>query len=142
MCRSADCGVDQGSEAARHARFDDGGLGSEFGRTPLEKIVLPRGDTGRDHHPFAYTMLLAGGGLKGGRPTSKTDEIGWGIEENPVHINDLRDNVASIRFGSLKAHLPISGRDFRLTDVGGNVMRVGLRNHLGLVLGEDSEFGF
>jgi uncharacterized protein (DUF1501 family) len=64
--------------------------GAEFGRTPLGENRPGRdSNTGRDHHPTAYTMLMAGGGLKGGMTYGKTDEIGWGIEENPVHINDL-----------------------------------------------------
>ena len=63
--------------------------GSEFGRTPLGENRPGRAaNTGRDHHPFAYTMLLAGGGLKGGLTYGKTDAIGWGIEESPVHIKD------------------------------------------------------
>ncbi|MCP4823407.1 MAG: DUF1501 domain-containing protein, partial [Shimia sp.] len=64
--------------------------GSEFGRTPLgENRGGSKMNTGRDHHPFCFTTLMAGGGLKGGYTYGKTDEIGWNIVENPVHPNDL-----------------------------------------------------
>lgn len=98
--------------------------GSEFGRTPLGENRPGRdSNTGRDHHPTAYTMLLAGGGLKGGMTYGKTDEIGWGIEENPVHINDLHATLLH-QFGldHLKLTYRFQGRDFRLTDVAGNVI--------------------
>ncbi|MGB1925141.1 MAG: DUF1501 domain-containing protein [Rubripirellula sp.] len=98
--------------------------GSEFGRTPLGENRPGRAaNTGRDHHPFAYTMLMAGGGLKGGMTYGKTDELGWGIEEKPVHINDLHATMLH-QFGldHLKLTYRFQGRDFRLTDVGGNVI--------------------
>ncbi len=98
--------------------------GSEFGRTPLGENRAGRtANTGRDHHPFAYTMLLAGGGLKGGVTYGKTDEIGWNIEEKPVHANDLHATMLH-QFGldHLKLTYRFQGRDFRLTDVGGKVI--------------------
>ncbi len=99
--------------------------GAEFGRTPLGENRQGRNaNTGRDHHPTAYTMLMAGGGLKGGQVHGKTDEIGWAIEDKPVHINDLHATLLH-QFGldHLKLTYRFQGRDFRLTDVGGNVMR-------------------
>jgi uncharacterized protein (DUF1501 family) len=67
---------------------------SEFGRTPLGENRLGFAKvTGRDHHPFAFTVWGAGGGLKGGTVYGKTDEIGWGIAEDPVHINDLHATI-------------------------------------------------
>jgi hypothetical protein len=99
--------------------------GAEFGRTPLGENRSGRNaNTGRDHHPTAFTMLMAGGGLNGGIVYGKTDEIGWGIEENPVHINDLHATLLH-QFGldHLKLTYRFQGRDFRLTDVGGNVVR-------------------
>lgn len=98
--------------------------GAEFGRTPLgENRPGRNSNTGRDHHPTAYSMLMAGGGLKGGLTYGKTDEIGWGIEENPVHINDLHATLLH-QFGldHLKLTYRFQGRDFRLTDVAGNVI--------------------
>ena len=97
---------------------------SEFGRTPLGENRSGRSaNTGRDHHPSAYTMLLAGGGLKGGLTYGSTDEIGWYPEDNPVHINDLHATMLH-QFGldHLKLTYRFQGRDFRLTDVGGNVI--------------------
>jgi uncharacterized protein (DUF1501 family) len=98
--------------------------GSEFGRTPLgenrggSKVV-----TGRDHHPFAFSIFMAGGGIKGGQVIGKTDEIGWSIVEEPMHINDLHATMLNL-FGldHLKLTYRFKGRDFRLTDVGGKVV--------------------
>ncbi len=98
--------------------------GSEFGRTPLgENRPGRNSNTGRDHHPTAFTMLMAGGGFKGGHIYGETDEIGWFIAENPVHINDLHATILH-QFGldHLKLTYRFQGRDFRLTDVGGKVV--------------------
>ncbi len=98
--------------------------GSEFGRTPLGENRQGRdANTGRDHHPFAYTMLLAGGGLKGGLTYGSTDDIGWHVEEQPVPINDLHATMLH-QFGldHLRLTYRFQGRDFRLTDVAGNVI--------------------
>jgi uncharacterized protein (DUF1501 family) len=98
--------------------------GSEFGRTPLGENRQGRdANTGRDHHPFAYTMLLAGGGLKGGLTYGSTDDIGWHVEEKPVPINDLHATMLH-QFGldHLRLTYRFQGRDFRLTDVAGNVI--------------------
>jgi hypothetical protein len=98
---------------------------SEFGRTPLgenrggSKIV-----TGRDHHPFSYTIWMAGGGVKGGQVIGKTDEIGWGIVEDPVHVNDLHATILHLfGFDHTKLTYRFQGRDFRLTDVAGKVVK-------------------
>lgn len=98
--------------------------GSEFGRTPLGENRKGRdANTGRDHHPFAYTMLLAGGGLKGGLTYGSTDDIGWHVEDRPVPINDLHATMLH-QFGldHLRLTYRFQGRDFRLTDVAGNVI--------------------
>ncbi len=98
---------------------------SEFGRTPLgENRAGYAKVTGRDHHPFAYTIWMAGGGVKGGTILGKTDEIGWGIAENPVHINDWHATILHL-FGldHLKLTYRFQGRDFRLTDVGGKIVK-------------------
>ena len=97
--------------------------GAEFGRTPLGENRGGRSaNTGRDHHPFCCSMALAGGGLKGGLIYGKTDEIGWSVEENPVHPNDLHATMLN-RFGIDHERLiyRFQGRDFRLTDVSGKV---------------------
>ena len=98
--------------------------GAEFGRTPLgENRPGYKSVTGRDHHPFAYSVWLAGGGIKGGQVIGKTDEIGWNITEEPIHINDLQATILHL-FGMdhKKLTYRYQGRDFRLTDVAGNVV--------------------
>ncbi|QDU82050.1 hypothetical protein Pla110_38050 [Polystyrenella longa] len=98
--------------------------GSEFGRTPLgENRNENEAITGRDHHPFAFSMFMAGGGMKGGQVYGASDEIGWGIAENPVHVNDLHATMLH-QFGMdhLKLTYRFQGRDFRLTDVGGKII--------------------
>jgi hypothetical protein len=99
--------------------------GSEFGRTPLgENRGGRKMNTGRDHHPFCFTMLMAGGGLKGGQVYGRTNEIGWAIDENPVHPNDLHATMLHC-FGLNHERLTYrhQGLDMRLTGVAGNVIR-------------------
>jgi hypothetical protein len=100
--------------------------GSEFGRTPLGENRSGKREvgSGRDHHPFSFSMAMAGGGLKGGMTYGKSDEIGWGVAENPVHVNDLHATMLN-RFGMdhLRLTHRYQGRDFRLTDVGGKVVK-------------------
>ena len=98
--------------------------GSEFGRTPLgENRGGRNANTGRDHHPASYSMFLAGGGLKGGVTYGSSDEVGWGVQDKPVHANDLHAMMLH-QFGldHLKLTHRFQGRDFRLTDVGGKVI--------------------
>ncbi len=80
--------------------------------------------TGRDHHPSAFTILMAGGGLKGGLTYGETDEIGWSIAQDPVHINDLHATMLHL-FGldHLRLTHRFQGRDYRLTDVAGTVVK-------------------
>jgi hypothetical protein len=97
---------------------------SEFGRTPLgENRPGFATVSGRDHHPFAFTIWAAGGGIKGGQVVGKSDEIGWNVVEDPIHINDLHATVLHL-FGldHLKLTYRFQGRDFRLTDVAGKVV--------------------
>jgi len=98
-------------------------IGSEFGRTPLGENRPGRTVTGRDHHPFAFTILLAGGGVKKGFTYGTTDEIGWHPVEHPVHVHDLHATILHL-FGLDHTRLTyrVQGRDFRLTDVHGNVV--------------------
>jgi hypothetical protein len=98
--------------------------GSEFGRTPLgENRAGREANTGRDHHPFAFTIWMAGGGVKGGQIIGETDEIGWNIVKDPIHINDLHATILHL-FGieHTKLTYRFQGRDFRLTDVAGEVV--------------------
>lgn len=97
---------------------------SEFGRTPLgENRKGWDQPTGRDHHPFAFTVWMAGGGVKGGHSIGATDEFGWGITEQPVHINDFHATLLHLLgLDHLRLTYRFQGRDFRLTDVGGKVV--------------------
>ena len=98
--------------------------GSEFGRTPLGENRAGRpAVTGRDHHPFAFSLWMAGGGVKGGQVVGETDDIGWNIVKDPVHVNDLHATMLHL-FGldHTKLTYRFQGRDFRLTDVAGKVV--------------------
>jgi hypothetical protein len=93
--------------------------GGEFGRSP----VAQKGD-GRDHHPYGFTMWMAGGGIRGGHVHGATDEFGWYAVENSVHVHDLHATILHL-MGVDHEQLTYrySGRDYRLTDVHGNVVR-------------------
>jgi hypothetical protein len=94
--------------------------GGEFGRTPMGEN---RETIGRDHHIDAYTMWLAGGGVKPGVIHGETDEIGYNVVDNPVHVHDLQATVLNqLGFDHTKLTFRFQGRDYRLTDVHGNVV--------------------
>jgi hypothetical protein len=97
----------------------------EFGRTPLgENRKGYKKVTGRDHHPYGFSIWMAGGGVRGGQAYGATDEIGWHAEKDPVHINDLHATVLHLfGFDHLKLTYRFQGRDFRLTDVAGKVVK-------------------
>ena len=100
--------------------------GGEFGRTPMVEIRKANDpeNAGRDHHPLAYSMWLAGGGIKGGQVVGKTDELGFNITEDKVHIHDLQATVLqTLGFDHTRLTYRYMGRDFRLTDVAGNVVK-------------------
>jgi uncharacterized protein (DUF1501 family) len=100
--------------------------GGEFGRTPVSEIrnTAEVGNAGRDHHPQGYSMWLAGGGIKGGQVIGKTDEMGFFVTEDKVHIHDLQATIMhTLGFDHTKLTYRFMGRDFRLTDVHGNVVR-------------------
>jgi hypothetical protein len=97
---------------------------SEFGRTPLGENRVNRPKvTGRDHHPFAFSLWMAGGGVKGGQVLGKTDDIGWNIVEDPVHVNDFHATILHL-FGldHLRLTVRFSGLDLRLTNLAGKVV--------------------
>ena len=98
--------------------------GSEFGRTALgENRPGSKSVTGRDHHPNAFSLWLAGGGIKGGQIIGKTDDIAWNVAEDPVHVHDLHASILHL-FGFDHTRLThrFQGRDYRLTDVAGRVV--------------------
>jgi hypothetical protein len=94
--------------------------GGEFGRLPL----VQRGGTGRDHNPHAFTVWLAGAGIKGGTQYGSTDEIGHRAADNRVSVHDLHATILHLLgIDHLRLTYRYSGRDFRLTDVSGEVVR-------------------
>ena len=100
-------------------------MAGEFGRTPLgENREGYKKVTGRDHHPFAFSLWLAGGGIKGGQTIGTTDELGWNPVEDPVHINDLHATLLHLfGFDHLRLTVPFGGLDVRLTNVSGRVVK-------------------
>lgn len=98
--------------------------GGEFGRTPLgENRVNFKTITGRDHHPYAFTKWLAGGGIKGGQVIGETDEVGWNAQKDVVDVHDLHATILHLfGFDHTKLTYRFQGRDFRLTDVHGHVV--------------------
>ena len=99
--------------------------GGEFGRTPMVEHRKPsdRANAGRDHHPNAYSMWMAGGGIQGGQVVGKTDDLCLNITEDPVHVHDLQATMLHcLGFDHAKLTYKHMGREFRLTDVSGNVI--------------------
>ena len=99
--------------------------GGEFGRTPMVEIRRPGepGNEGRDHHPLAFSMWLAGGGIKGGQTVGLTDDIGFNIVEDKIHVHDLQATILNrLGFDHTKLTYRHQGRNFRLTDVGGQLV--------------------
>ncbi len=96
--------------------------GGEFGRTPVAQVS---GKTwGRDHHPHAFTMWLAGGGMKPGLSYGATDEFGYHTVENPIHVHDLHATILhQMGINHERLTFRTQGRDFRLTDVRGKVVK-------------------
>jgi hypothetical protein len=93
--------------------------GGEFGRTPTSE-----GDKGRDHHAACFSMWLAGGGVKRGMVYGASDELGYNVAEKPVHVHDLHATILHLMgLDHERLTYRYSGRDFRLTDVHGKVVR-------------------
>jgi hypothetical protein len=99
--------------------------GGEFGRTPMVETNPALGRSlGRDHHPQAYTMWMAGGGIKSGMTYGATDEMGFHIVDKPVHVHDLQATILHcMGFDHERLTFHHAGRDFRLTDVHGHVVK-------------------
>ena len=98
--------------------------GGEFGRTPFREGRTSNGEIlGRDHYPDCYSMWMAGGGVKSGLTYGKTDELGFSITENPVHVHDLQATILHLLgLDHEKLTFRFQGRDYRLTDVHGEVI--------------------
>ncbi len=99
--------------------------GGEFGRTPMVETNAALGRSlGRDHHPQAFTIWMAGGGVKAGLTYGSTDELGFNIAEHPVHIHDLQATILHLLgLDHERLTFTFQGRQFRLTDVHGHVVK-------------------
>ena len=98
--------------------------GGEFGRTPMMQGALKPDQIGRDHHPHGYTIWMAGGGIKPGTVYGKTDDFGFYATENKVHVHDLHATILHLfGFDHTRLTYRFQGRDFRLTDVHGEVVK-------------------
>src|SRR5439155_8017847 len=98
--------------------------GGEFGRTPAVELVGGKPGMGRDHNHWGFAVWLAGGGVRGGTVVGATDEFGYRAVENPVHVHDLHATMLHLMgFDHEKLTYRYAGRDFRLTDVAGNVVK-------------------
>ena len=97
--------------------------GGEFGRTIYSQGALSETNYGRDHHPRCFTILLAGAGIKPGTTYGATDEYCYNITENPVHVHDLNATILKLLgVDHERLTYKYQGRDFRLTDIHGNVV--------------------
>ncbi len=98
--------------------------GGEFGRTPMVESNAALGRSlGRDHHPQAFTMWMAGGGIKAGLNYGATDELGFHVVDQPVHVHDLQATILHcLGFDHERLTYTYQGRQFRLTDVHGHVL--------------------
>ena len=94
--------------------------GGEFGRTPMGE---ERRTVGRDHHIEAYSMWMAGGGVRGGMTWGTTDELGMGVEQGAVHVHDLQATILHcLGMDHTRLTYHYQGREFRLTDVHGRIV--------------------
>ena len=98
--------------------------GGEFGRTNYSQGKLTKDDYGRDHHPRCFTVWLTGAGIKSGFTFGATDEFGYNVSEQPVHVHDLQATILQqLGIDHTKLIYRFQGRDFRLTDVSGEVVK-------------------
>ena len=101
--------------------------GGEFGRTPTVELPTPGANAGkqngRDHNHYGFSMWMAGGGIKGGQVYGATDDFGFKAQDKPVHVHDLHATILKLLgFDHAKLTYRYAGRDFRLTDLSGNVI--------------------
>jgi uncharacterized protein (DUF1501 family) len=104
----------------------------EFGRTVYSQGKLTADDYGRDHHPRAFTIWMAGGGVKPGISLGETDDYGYNITADPVHVHDLNATVLRcLGIDHTRLTYKYQGRNFRLTDTGGRVFQKALNFNAG-----------
>jgi hypothetical protein len=127
MCRETDRPVAALIKDLKHRGLLDSTLivwGGEFGRTPMNEARNGSKFLGRDHHARAFTMWLAGGGIKPGISIGATDEVGFNIVQDPISVHDLHATMLYLMgFDHTRLTYRFQGRDFRLTDVAGEVVK-------------------
>ena len=97
--------------------------GGEFGRTPMNEARNGSRLMGRDHHPRAFTIWMAGGGVKPGITVGRTDDLGYNVVEDPVDVHDLHATILHLMgLDHTKLTYKFQGREFRLTDVSGTLV--------------------
>ena len=98
--------------------------GGEFGRTSFSQGQLTKTNYGRDHHPGCFTMWMAGAGVKPGITYGETDDFGYNVQQNPVHVHDLQATMMHLLgIDHERLTYKFQGRRFRLTDVHGHVVK-------------------
>ncbi|HYI96356.1 MAG TPA: DUF1501 domain-containing protein, partial [Bryobacteraceae bacterium] len=98
--------------------------GGEFGRTVYSQGKLTEANYGRDHHPRCFTMWMAGGGMKPGTVLGETDDFGYNVVSDPVHVHDLQATILHcLGIDHTKLTFLFQGRHFRLTDVSGSLVK-------------------
>src|SRR5438105_13920220 len=98
--------------------------GGEFGRTCYSQGKLTKDDYGRDHHPRCFTIWMAGAGIKPGVTYGATDDYGYNVAENPVHVFDLQATILQqLGIDHTRLIFRFQGRDYRLTDIAGEVVK-------------------
>jgi hypothetical protein len=98
--------------------------GGEFGRTPMNQGDASNGNYGRDHHMKAFSLWMAGAGIKAGTSVGATDEFGYNVAEDPVHANDFQATILHLLgIQHTQFTYRFQGRDYRLTDIGGEVVK-------------------
>src|SRR5205823_110017 len=99
--------------------------GGEFGRTPFREGRTANSQVlGRDHYPDVYSLMLCGGGIKGGVTHGESDELGFSVARDQVHVHDLQATIMHcLGFDHKRLTFRFQGRDYRLTDVHGNVVK-------------------
>ena len=98
--------------------------GGEFGRTCYSQGKLSDGDYGRDHHPRCFSLWMAGGGVRAGYTHGATDEFGYNVAANPVHVHDFQATLLHLMgIDHEQLTFKYQGRRFRLTDVHGKVVK-------------------
>ncbi len=98
--------------------------GGEFGRTVYSQGTLTEDNYGRDHHPRCFTVLLAGAGIKRGLTLGATDDYSYNIVQDPVHVHDLNATIMHLLgIDHTRLIYRYQGRDFRLTDISGNLVK-------------------